>query len=84
LLKNISSVIDHVWAKHKIEVAKEWQPLFQAEDARLPQKQTGKQKASGFRCEACQVSLKDVHSFFLHLDKVHDAHLWYEKGLTCS
>jgi len=34
-------VIDHVWAKHKIEVAKEWQPLIRAEDARLPPRKTG-------------------------------------------
>lgn len=81
-LKNISSVIDHVWAKHKIEVAKEWHPLIRAEDARLPPKKTGSQRVTGFRCEDCNVSLTGAPSFLTHLDRMHGIHIWYEKGLT--
>ena len=82
LLKSISSVIDHVWAKHRIEVSKIWQPIERAEDARLPLKKTGVKRVSGFRCEDCKVSLGNILSLLSHLDRVHRIHIWYEKGLT--
>ena len=81
LLKNISQVIDHVWSKHKIEVVKIWQPVLRAEDARLTKRRTGKKRVSGFRCEECNVSLRNISSLLTHLDKKHGIHIWYEKGL---
>lgn len=82
LLKSISSVLDHVWAEHKIEVAKMWQQVTKSEDAHLPPRNTGKQKISGFQCGDCKVSMKDIPSFLAHLDKMHGIHIWYERGLT--
>ena len=82
LLKNISSVVNHVWDEHKIEITKKLQMVKRAEDARLPLKKIGIQQVSGFRCEECNVTLRDVPSFLVHLDKIHDIHIWYEKGLT--
>lgn len=81
LLKNISSVVNHVWDEHNIEVTKILQPVKRAEDARLPLQTTAIERVSGFRCEECNVSLGDVSSFLAHLDKTHGIHIWYEKGL---
>jgi len=82
LLKSIDSVIDHVWAKHYVEVAKVLQSVMQSDDARMPKRETGIQRVSGFRCEDCGVSLTDIRFFLAHLDKMHGIHIWYEKGLT--
>jgi len=79
-LKHISSVIDHVWGKHGIEVTKIWRPLLRSEDARLPKRRSGKRR-SGFRCEKCNVSLSNISSLLNHLDREHGIHVWYEKGL---
>jgi uncharacterized C2H2 Zn-finger protein len=56
------------------------QLVKRAEDARLPLKKAGIQRV--FRCERCNVVLKDTSSFLAHLDKWHRIHIWYEKGLT--
>jgi len=82
LLKSITSVLDHVWAKHKIEVTKIWHSVIRAEDTRLPPMETSNRKVSGFRCENCKVSFSKASSVLVHLDKTHGIHIWYEKGLT--
>ncbi len=82
LLKTITTVVEHVWAEHKIEVARRWQSVLRSEDARLPPSETRRQKVSGFRCEDYDASLSNVSSFLAHLDQVHAIHIWYERGLT--
>lgn len=82
LLKSISSVINHVWDNHKVEVAKIQKHVLKAEDARLPRKRTGKIRVSGYRCEECNVSLSNISSLLDHLDRKHGIHIWYEKGIA--
>ena len=82
LLKNLDSVLNHVWDKHEIEVSKVLEPIRRAEDSRLPPRETSRHTICGFRCEDCKVSLSNVTAFFAHLDEIHGIHIWYEKGLT--
>jgi hypothetical protein len=81
-LKAVPQVLEHVWNKHGIEATKQLQAVVRAEDARSLLKPTGKQKVSGYRCEACKVSLEGFKPFLTHIDKMHGIHIWYEKGLT--
>lgn len=80
-MKTITAVVGHAWDEHKIEVGRRWQSVVRAEDARLPPSETGRQKASGLRCEDCNLSLDNVSSFLTHLDQVHGIHIWCERGL---
>jgi len=47
----------------------------------LPKRRTEKKRTSGFRCEKCNLSLRNISSLLNHLDREHGIHVWYEKGL---
>ena len=80
LFRSITSVLNHVWDKHGVEVVKKW--IAKSEDARLPLRETNKKRVSGFRCEECNVSFGNIISLLTHLDRKHGIHIWYERGIA--
>lgn len=80
-LKTPTAIVDHAWTGHGVFVETVLQPIMKSEDAHLPPEKTGKQRIS-FRCDDCRVLVENTFSLLRHLDKVHDIHIWYDRGLT--
>ena len=80
-LKTPTAVVDHVWVGHGVFVEEVSQLIMRSMDARLPPEKTRKKRVD-FRCDDCDMIFEGIFSFLKHLDKAHDIHIWYEKGLT--
>ena len=80
-LKTPTAIVDHAWTGHGVFIETVLLSVTKSEDAHLPPEKTGKQRI-GFRCDDCKVLLENKFSLLRHLDKTHDIHIWYERGLT--
>ena len=80
-MKSIPSVLEHVFGKHGIEVARTQRKVERADDAHSALRRTVVY-FKGFRCEECNLPLDHTVALLNHIDRAHGIHIWYERGLT--
>ena len=79
---NITKVIDHVWLTHSIIVERKLEYVWAAVDARQSLKKKRKKRISSYRCNECDILLRNTRSLLKHLDEKHGIHVWYERGIA--